>query len=263
MDFLKKHYEKIILIAVLLGVVGFLVFLPILINADKAAIEDMRKQVLPTRVKPLPELDMTKQENILTRLQSPAVFDFSTQNKLFNPIEWKRDANGVLFPIKNGNEIGPRAAVVTKITPLYLVVTLDQVDTNTTPPRYVIGLSNSAAVTPALRRKQTRYAAVGDKKDLFQLVSIKGDPSNPEQMELKLTDTGETATLSKDNPFQRVDAYTADLKYDPEKKNFAGRRVGSMVTLNGEDYIIVAIDTNEVILSSQSNQKKTILRYAP
>jgi hypothetical protein len=263
MDFLKKHYEKIILIAVLLGVVGFLVFLPILINADKAELDDMRKQVLPTRVKALGELEMTKQENILTRLRSPANFDFSTQNKLFNPLEWKRDANNVLFPIKNGNEIGPRAVVITKISPLYLVVTLDQVDTNTVPPRYVIGLEHQAAPTLGLRHKQTRYAAVGEKKDLFTLVSIKGDPLNPDEVVLKLTDTGELATLSKGKPFQRVDAYTADLRYDPEKKTFPGRHVGAMLPLNGENYIIVAISADEVILSGQSNLKKTMLHYAP
>lgn len=263
MDFLKKHYEKIILVAVLLGVVGFLVFLPIMINADKADLDQMRTQVIPTKVKALPELEMARQDDILARLQSPANFDFSTRNKLFNPIEWKRDANGVLFPIKNGTEIGPRAAVVTKISPLNLVVTLDQVDTNSPSPRYVIGLSNAAAATPMTRRKQTRYAGLKEKKDLFTLDAIKGDPLNPNEVDLTLTDTGEKAVVLKDKPFERVNAYTADLKYDPEKKVFAGRRVGSTVTFNGEDYIIVAIDANEVILSGQSNQKKTILHYAP
>jgi hypothetical protein len=263
MDFLKKHYEKIILIAVLLGVVGFLVFLPFVIAADQQELKDKRDLVVPSRVKPLPELVMTNQENILARLQSPPNFDFSAPNKLFNPLEWKRDANGVLFPIKNGNEIGPRAVVITKISPLNLVVTLDQVDTNTVPPRYVIGLEHQAAPTLALRHKQTRYAAVGEKKDLFTLVSIKGDPLNPDEVVLKLTDTGELATLSKGKPYQRVDAYTADLRYDPEKKIFPVRRMGAMLPLNGENYIIVAISADEVILSGQSNQKKYILHFPP
>ena len=35
MDFVKKHYEKIILGAVLLGLVGALVFLPVLISGDQ------------------------------------------------------------------------------------------------------------------------------------------------------------------------------------------------------------------------------------
>jgi hypothetical protein len=263
MDFLKKHYEKIILVVVLLGVVGFLVFLPIIISQDQKEMDDMRGKVIPRTVIQLPPLDLSPQQSILERLQARPDFDFSTRNKLFNPIVWKRDANGVLFPIKNGNEIGAGAAVVTKILPLYLVVTLEQVDTNAASPRYVIGLEHQAAATLAMRHKQTRYAALGEKKDLFTLVSIKGDPLNPDEVSLKLADTGETAVVSKDKPFQRVDAYAADLRYDPEKKNFAGRRAGATVSFNGEDYIIVAIHADEVILSSQSNQKNTTLHYAP
>ena len=124
--------------------------------------------------------------------------------------------------------------------------------------------ASQAAVTATQRIKQTRYASVGDKKDLFTLNSIKGDPLNPESVELTLTDSGEKVTVSKDKPFQRVDAYTADLRYPPENKNFPpGRRKGSPLTFNGEDYIIVDIHAGDVILSSQANQKNTTLRYAP
>jgi hypothetical protein len=171
--------------------------------------------------------------------------------------------NGVMIKIKDDSVVDARAAVITKITPLYLVVTLDQVKTNAPEPRYVIGLEHQAAPTPAQRRKLQHYASVGEKTDLFTLVSVKGDPQNPEQLVLKLTDTGETATLSKDKPFQRPDAYMADLKYDPEKKNFPNRRGGSMVSFNGEDYIISGIESNKVTLSSQSNQKRTTLLYTP
>jgi hypothetical protein len=264
MDFVKKHYEKIILIAVLLAVVGFLVFLPIMIAADQDDLDRMRNEVVTPKVIPLPELDLARQENISKRLQSPTNFDFSTKNKLFNPLDWKKDANGVMFPIKNGNEIGPRAAVVTKISPLYLVVTLDSVETNAAQPRYVISFEHQAAPTSPLRGKQRRYVSMDDKKkDLFTLVSVKGDPLNPDELDLKLADTGVTVPVLKDKPFERVDAYAADLKYDPEKKNFAERRAGSVISFNGEDYIIVAIDANAVILSSQSNQKKYTLPYAP
>ena len=84
-------------------------------------------------------------------------------------------------------------------------------------------------------------------------------------MVLKLTDTGDTVTVSKDKPFQRVEAYSADLKYELDKpvKNFAGLRVGSRISFGGEDYIVVAVDADEVILSAQSNQKKTTLPFAP
>jgi hypothetical protein len=264
MDFLKKNYEKVILVAVLVGVVGFLLFLPIVISRDQQEMKDNRDKVIVKNPKPLPVLDMTRQDAVLQRLQSPANFDFTTKNKLFNPLEWKKDPKGQMFPIKNGNEIGLGAVVVSKITPLYLVVSLVSVTTNAAEPRYVIGLEHQAAPTLAARKMQTRFTAMDDqKKDVFTLVSVKGDPLNPDELVLKLTDTGETATLSKDKPFQRVDAYAADLKYDPEKKNFPNRRALSTISFNGEDYIIVAIGANDVILSSQSNQKKTTLRYTP
>ena len=40
MDFVKKHYEKILLTVVLLGLVGALVFLPFLIANDQQTVSD-------------------------------------------------------------------------------------------------------------------------------------------------------------------------------------------------------------------------------
>ncbi|MEJ0089338.1 MAG: hypothetical protein WDM80_06280 [Limisphaerales bacterium] len=263
MDFAKKHYEKIILSAVLLGVVGFLVFLPFVIKHDQEELKRVADAVISGSVKPLPPLDLTREAAALQRVQSPARFDFSTTNRLFNPLEWKKAADGTLFPIRSGNEIGANAAVVTKITPLNLIITFDSAETNGTVPRYVIGVERQSADKPAQRRKQQRYVSLGEKKDAFILSEVKGDPADPSGLVLKLTDSGETVTISKDVLYQRVDAYTADLKYDLEKKNFPGRRVGSTLSFGGEDYIVVAVDVDEVILSAQSNQKKTTLRYAP
>jgi hypothetical protein len=263
MDFVKKHYEKIILSVVLMGVVGFLVFLPFVISSDQQRQKEMGDAVISPKVTPLPPLDLTQQTNALERLMSPANFDFSTTNKLFNPVVWKKAANGDLIKITSGNEIGAGAAVVTKITPLYLVITLDQVITNELGARYVVGIENQAAPFPAMRHKRQHYISMGEKNDAFSLAGVKGAPENPDQLILKLADTGETAVIAPGKPFQRADAYAADLKYDPEKKNFLGRRVGAAISFGGEDYIVVAIDADEVILSAQSNQKKTTLRYAP
>jgi hypothetical protein len=263
MDFVKRHYEKIILSTVLLGLVGFLVFLPVMISNDKQAMKTMSLSVVNPDVQPLPDLDLTRQQNVLERLKSPVSFDFSTTNKLFNPIQWKKDAGGNLIKIKDDNVIGPNAAVVTKITPLYLVVTLDQVETNELGAVYIIGVERQGAPVFPLRRKRQHFATVGEKNEAFTLTAANGDPNNPDQLVLKLADTGETAVVSKDKPFQRVDGYSADLKYDPENRNFQGRRVGSVISFNGEDYNIVAINADSVILSAQSNQKKTTLRYSP
>jgi hypothetical protein len=265
MDFVKKHYEKVLLSAVLLGVVGFLVFLPFVISNEQKKLIDIAGTVINTPARPLPPLDLTHQAAISQRLKLPANFDFSTTNRLFNPLEWKKRLDNTLFPIKNGNETGAGAAVVTKITPLYFIITFDSVETNGAAPRYVIGVERQAADKPAMRRKQQHYASLGEKKDFFILSEVNGDPSDPSGLVLKLTDNGDMVTVSKDKPFQRVENYAGDLKYDLEKpvKNFAGLRAGSRLSFGGEDYIVVAVDADEVILSAQSNQKKTTLPYAP
>lgn len=263
MEFVKKHYEKIILSVVLVGLVGALVFLPFMIDSDKQRVSDVVNSILSPKVVPLPELDVTNLTEVLQRLRSSVELDLATTNHLFNPVEWQRSADGSLIKIQTGNEVGAQAVTVTKITPLYLSLTLDGVQTNELSTIYIIGVEQQASPYPSLRRKQQRYAALGEKKDLFTITGVKGDPANPTDLILKLADSGETVTLSKGKPYQQVEAYTADLKYDPEKKNFPARREGALLSFAGDDYIIVAIHQNEVILSAQSNQKKTTLRYAP
>ena len=80
---------------------------------------------------------------------------------------------------------------------------------------------------------------------------------------LKLVDTGEVVTVSRDKPYRRVDGYMADFRYDPERKVFRGRRTGDKVSFGGVDYVVVDVNQNELILSDQSNQKKTSLLFAP
>jgi hypothetical protein len=263
MEFFKKHYEKIILSAVLAGLVAALVILPFMISSDQQKITEVSQRYIKPKVTPLPPLDLSRETNSSQRLVTPANFDFSTTNKLFNPVGWKKEPNGDLMKIKTGNEI-VEAATITKITPLYLVITFDSVETNGTAPRYAIGVEHQAALNPGMRHKQQRYVSMDDpKKDAFTLLQVKGPPENPSALILKLADTGETVSVSKGKPYQRVDAYMADIKYDPEKKNFTARRAGASLFFGGQEYIIVAIDADRVILSNQSNQKHTTLRYAP
>ena len=90
MDFIKKHYEKVILSLVLLGVVGALVALPFVIAKDKADMEAMADIVTP-KPKDLPPLDLSAENNILARMQTSYALDLSTTNKLFNPVTWKKN----------------------------------------------------------------------------------------------------------------------------------------------------------------------------
>jgi hypothetical protein len=275
MEFIKRNYEKIILSLVLLGLVGALAFMPVVIYYDQQQVTDIVTKVTHPKPVPLEDLNLSRQQAVLDRLQSPYKLDLSTTNKLFNPMEWRKDKNGVPIKILTGNEVGPGAAVVTKITPLYFIITLNSVDTNGVAANYTVNIEDQSAVIPSQRHKRSHMVSkvepvvpdkgVTGKNEGFTLVAVKGPPENPDQLVLKLADTGATNSLSKSQPFRRVDGYSADLKYVAGGENYsrAGQRVGDHLAFAGDDYNIIAIDKNEVILLAQSNQKKYILPYAP
>ena len=272
MEFIRRNYEKIILSLVLLGLVGALAFMPVVIYYDQQQMTDMRNKVIPHKPVPLPDLDLSRQQAVLDRLKSPYDLDLSTTNKLFNPVQWRRQRDNLMVIAE---KLGVQAAVVTKITPLYYSITLDSVTTNELGARYAMGIEDQTATIPAQRHKRPHYASlgkgndtvvdktVGGKNEGFKLDAVKGPPENPDQLILILADSGQTNNVSKDKPFRRVDAYSADLKYTPENYSRTGLRVGDHLTFAGDDYNIIAIDKNDVILLAQSNQKHYTLTYTP
>ncbi|HZF01509.1 MAG TPA: hypothetical protein VE344_06390 [Methylomirabilota bacterium] len=264
MEFIKKHYEKIILSVVLFGLVGTLVAMWFVIIADKQKMSDLTNTYLGGSAKPLAELDLSRLESALNRLKQPHLLDLSTTNKLFNPVQWQKDQNGRLIKLATGHEVGPGAAVVAKITPLYFSISLDSVMTNALgAARYKINVEYQGAALPAQRHPHSYYASVGIKENnIFTLVSVTGAPEDPSELTLKLSG-GETVTAGKDRPYRAVEGYSADLKYEPEKINAPGLRVGDPLNFAGDQYNIIDITQNEVRLLAQSNQKKYVLTYRP
>lgn len=265
MNFIKKNYEKILLGAVLLGLFGAVLLLPVVIAADKAALKEIVTSITKTPPKPLPPLDMTGESNVLARVQSPDTLDFETTNRLFNPMKWQRTPDGRLIKIETSNDVGPGAVKVVAIKPLYFILKLDSIEPADQfgAARYVISMQRQNAPTPERRNPHNTYLSVGEKNNTFSLVSANGPPENP-QLVLQMLDSGETVKLAKNQPYQRVDGYIADLTYPLLGKKWNNMRVGDVLkNINGDDYIVVVIDENEVVLSAESNQKKTTLTYQP
>jgi hypothetical protein len=261
MQFLKKNYEKIVLGVVLAGLIGGLVFMVFFIASDKQAMDEKATGLINPAAKPLPDLDLSTNKNLTTRLQAPLALDLESQNKLFNPFEWQKAPDGHL--IKKAASIA-QVAIVTNISPLYTILALDSVATNEFGSRYLVVVQKQAAPTAAKRAPQRRYVSVGDKaNDTFALLEVKGSPENPDALVVKLVDTGEIVNISRSQPYRRVDGYTADFRYDLEKKVFRGRRAGDKVSFGGTDYLVFEVNQNELILSDQSNQKKTSLPFNP
>ena len=264
MDFLKKHYEKVLLGVVLLGLAVAVAFLPFKIASEKQALEELRNTLIHPNVKPLTNLDLTTPDKVLKQTAAPSPIDFSPPNKLFNPMPWQKMADGRLIKADASN-IGPNAVVITKLVPLYLKLTLDSVTVLDTGPRYVIGIEKEAAPNVRDRTKAQKYCSVNTKNETFTLREVKGAADNLTNIVvvLELNDTKQRAEASRDQPFRRIDGYMVDLKYAPEGKTWRDRRVGALLPFNGEDYNIVAITENEVVLSAKSNQKKWTVRYNP
>jgi hypothetical protein len=261
MDFIKKNYEKILLGLVLAGLIGILVFMLFYITADHEAMTTTTTSYINPPAKPLPDLDLSSESNVILRLQLPYGLDLDKTNKLFNSMQWEKTPDGTLIKISNGNEVGPNAVIVTNIDPLYLIINLKSVTTNELGVRYAVEIEKQAEKSPSKRRPTERYVSTGDKNDIFSLLGVNGAPENPDSLIIKLADTGDTVTIPRSQPYRRPDAYAADFRYDPEKKVFHGKRIGDRVSFNGADYLVVEVNQNELILSDQSNQRKYSLPF--
>ncbi|HWQ91153.1 MAG TPA: hypothetical protein VN673_05745 [Clostridia bacterium] len=262
MDFLKKHYEKLVLGLVLVGLALAVAWLPFKISSDKQSMEDQRNMLINPKVRQLTNLDLTISEAALKRMATPATIDFSEPNKVFNPMPWQKTPppEERLIP---ATKVGPASATVTNLAPLYLRLSLDSVTVSDSGPRYVIGVQKEAALNARDRSKKQTYSTLHSKNDLFAVVEVKGKPEEPTQLILQLNDSGERVAISKEKPFERIEGWTADVRYEPERKSWANRRVGAQLAFAGEDYNIVAINRDEVVLSAKSNGKKWTIKTNP
>lgn len=259
MEFIKKHYEKILLGLVLLGLTVAVALLPFLISSKRRALEDLRTQLRNPKIKPLTNLDLTIHEAALQRMSLPANIEFSRPHYLFNPVPWQKLANGTLGRIPTEAEAGPAKVEILKIKPLYLALSLEGVGAG----GYLIGIKRDAAADPSHRQKTQTYASVTNtpKTAPFTLLKVNGPADNPTDLVLELKDSSQQISISTNRPFQRVDGFTADLKYDPEKQKWNDRRQGDWLAFAGDDYKIVVITQSNVVLSAKANDKKTTIKF--
>lgn len=262
MDFIKKHYEKVLLGAVLLLAVVAVASLPFWISSQRGKLTAQRDEIIRKTPKPLTNLDLSLGEATVQTLTAPLNAEFGRPHNLFNPVQWQKRPDGLLIKIAQGNEIGPEAAIVTKTTPLYLTVSLDSVGPSGSgaPSGYMVGIERQAAPVARARSKRQVFATLNVKRGDITLREVKGPPEAPEALVIEIGEAGERITVKKDAPFRRVDGYLADLRYDPEKRTFTNRRVGDRLIIASEEYNIVAITENEVVVSQKLTGKKFTIR---
>jgi hypothetical protein len=100
------------------------------------------------------------------------------------------------------------------------------------------------------------------KTEFFVLKEVKGAPDNPTEFVIELSgDPKVTGSLTKDAPFKQVEGYVVDLKYPPENLSFNGKRLNDSVAFGGDDYNIVDIVPDGIVLSSRSSTKRILIKY--
>jgi hypothetical protein len=259
MEFLKKNYEKVLLAVVLLGLTVAACGLPFIISAERNALAAYIGGNV-SHVKPIPPMDMSGLDAALQRAQAQVKLDYTTGHNLFNPVVWKKLADGRLLKETSENMEGPEALVVTDIKPLYLEISYS----SQSGSGYLLHVKREAALRESERQGGDRLVSRDIKSDLFTLQDVKGPAENPTELDLVWKATDEPIVITPGKPFRRVDGYTADLKYPLEAKTWTDRRVGSrpIYFANGA-YNIVAITESNVVVSAESNKKKTTITFHP
>ncbi len=263
MDFIKKNYEKILLGLVLVGLVVAAGFLPVMISAERRTLEDKRIGIIKRPVKPLSAPDLSGPEAMLARLSAPISLDFSSTNKLFNPVRWTRGADGQWHKVYTGSAV--EKLEVTKITPLYLRIRLKDVRvSDVSGPRYELAVQREAAADPRLRGERSVFLSKGEKKEGFTVRDASGPADNP-VLTIEASELGEPITLSKEKSFSRVEDESADVLFDKRpitklRDIRTGTAAESTIFLAGQMYKIVAINANEIVLSGP-NEKKYTIKY--
>jgi len=253
----KLHYEKIILGLVLVGLAGAVWFLYQEGLKEEQSNQSFVGGVGRRKVKGLPPVDLSGYQNVLKLAQSPPPLNLSGGHNVFNPVKWQKRPDGTLLKIETGKEVGPDAMTITKITPLHFIISLDRA----VPGGYFIGITREGADKPLLRRKQARFVtAPHGTNEFFTLVEIQGSPEDPTELVLQLADTKELVSIAKTKEYKKVAGYEADLKYPIENKSYPNQRVGATTTVAGDQYNIIAISENEVVLSARLNDKKYTVR---
>jgi hypothetical protein len=257
LQFLKKHYEKVILIAVLLALAVAAAWLPIAIRQARNDIES-HPTIVPQGAVGVPTADLDDYRGRFARLDTPPKVLGAENHNLFNPVVWKMGGDGKLIKIETGEEEGMGALELLKITPLNLNVRFENVQHG----QYTFTVSREASPNPALRRAQRVASSVGGRNALFTLKEIQGPADAPEAFVIEMNDSRETFRFTRDEPLRHPEAYSADLFYPPTKQTFPEIRVGGRpLIFAGDSYKVIAITENAVRVQANSNQKqRTITR---
>jgi hypothetical protein len=267
MQFLKKHYEKLILCVVLLALAVAAVMLSIRVSQVKRSLKKSSDTIASYPKTPLKPVDLSVFEASLAVHTNPPTVAMTSRHFVFNTVRWYKKPDGSVVKIATGKEIGIGALQCTQIKPLKRIVSLEGVSGTAEKPRFSIGIIKQGSTNKLEQNKKMVYASPQDKNKFFYLKEVKGEALNPTELVLTWLEdeSNEDLIVSKAAPSEKVTDHIVDLAYPPDNLEFKNKRLNEAITIAGENYIIIAITEMQVVMSAERNQKRTIvpLRATP
>jgi len=275
MEFLKSHYEKIILSLVLLLMAGGAVMLVMEAGSVQAELDSF-KQVIVTTGGQRPEPPNRSAYDAAISNAQPRLIDLTKGHKVFNPELWYVNTNGDLVI---GTNVGVSKLFVTEIKPLRLRLDL-VISGSAERPSYLIRmtrefmtkLTDQKPVNRSVSLNSTNFLDETKRRYLVPR-AINPPPDNPTVL-LDYFEPGrevEKVTLTKDKPFETVVDYGAKLLYSveniqfpsPLRKDVLYERKDAQLMFAGDTNIIVEITASNVVVKAISNDKPTTIPLTP
>src|SRR6266568_1649957 len=263
MEFLKnigavcrQHYEKILLTLVLFGLAVTVAFLYHATQSEAEKVQDFLKVIAKKKVAGVKPVSLARSDAVIQQAQAPPALNLASPHYLLNPVRWQRLPGGQLVKITSDQDL-IKNIQVTSIRPLNFVIAFDRVAGTV----YHFNVTNEVAIFPKPRH-ESLFATLNVTNKFFVLREVHGEPADPAAFVLELRETGDRISVGRDKPYVRPDAYEADLKLILENKTLTKQREGAKLRSGGDEYKIVAINQNEVVLSASSNDKKYIIRLS-
>jgi hypothetical protein len=254
------HYEKVLLSVMLLalGIAVWILWQETQNEAEK--LRQFSTGLERGRTKGVQELDTSTNRAVLAEVANARPIAIGGAHLLFNPVKWQRRPDGPLLKIQSSKDAGVEALVINQVRPLYFTII----------PERVLGdgacyMALTNEVTPIVGRERVVYMSPAqvNRTNISRHLILRDvrNPTNDTEWVLELTDPRaaeeRSVVVAKDKPFRRVEGFEAELKYPPGNKTFSKLRVGTnyVIRLEGEDYKVVAISPDEVVLSGRLNEQ--------
>lgn len=272
MEFLKNHYEKIVLSVVLLLMATAAVLLVLQVRSVEEELGAFRKVIVETGGQSVERPKTNPYTAILTKAQPPVV-DLVQPHKVFNPERWLMDTNRNLI---SGKDVGVAKLQLLEVQPMQLKLEL-LVSGSAERQSYLVNITREYALKTTDQRptkrsvtvNSTNYLDAPSKLRYIVARAIEGPPDNP-TVTLDYQEPGkelQKITLTKDKPFSAVVDYGVKLFYPVEKiafpnplrKDVVWERKDAPLVFAGDTNIIVEITVSNVIVKAVSNDKTTTI----